>query len=55
MLDTMSKDTKKYIRHIVSIRVYIYIFSNQGLLGSMVGKTLGEHWKGPKKNILLRQ
>jgi hypothetical protein len=40
----MLEETKKYIRiYIVRIKVnYLFNFSNQRLLGSMVGKTLGD-------------
>ncbi len=38
MLDTMLHDKNNYIVDVVSIRVYI--FSNRGLMGSIVGKTL---------------
>jgi hypothetical protein len=40
----MLEDTKKYIgNYIVRIKVnYLFYFSNQRLLGSMIGKTLGD-------------
>jgi hypothetical protein len=43
VLDMMLEDTKKYIgNYIVRIKVnYLFKFSNQRLLGSMIGKTLG--------------
>jgi hypothetical protein len=38
MLDTILHDKNNYIVDVVSIRVYV--FSNHGLLGSIVGRTL---------------
>jgi hypothetical protein len=44
MLDTILEDTKgnkKYIGDIVNTKVeFLFIFSNQGQLGSMVGRML---------------
>jgi len=48
----MPLDTKKHIG-VENILYFIY-FSNQGLLGSVIGRTLGDIGKAPK-NLLLRQ
>ncbi len=58
MLDTMLKDTKKYIGDVVSIKIEIYICINflkyficifeLGVIGNMVGRTLGDIAKAPK-------
>jgi hypothetical protein len=51
MLDIL-KDTKRYIGDIVGIKVenilYLIFFSNQGSLGSMVGRALGNVGKDQK-------
>jgi hypothetical protein len=52
----MSKDTMKYMGEIISTRVenilYFIYFLNQGSLRSMVGGTLEDVAKAPKKIIL---
>jgi hypothetical protein len=49
------KDTNRYIRDIVGIKVenilYFIFFSNQGSLGSMVGRTSGNVGKAQKKSF----
>jgi hypothetical protein len=51
MLDIL-KDTKRYIGDIVGIKVenilYLIFFSNQGSLGCMVGRALGNVGKDQK-------
>jgi len=51
-LDTMSKDTKKYIGETIGTRdaniLYFIYFLNQGSLGGMVGGTLEDVGKAPK-------
>jgi hypothetical protein len=51
------KDTNRNIGDIVGIKVenilYLTFFSNQGSLGSMVGRTLGNVGK-PQKNLLMQ-
>jgi hypothetical protein len=54
----MLKDTKKYIGDVVSIKIEIYICINflkyficifeLGVIGNMVGRTLGDIAKAPK-------
>jgi hypothetical protein len=49
------KDTNRYIRDIVGIKVenilYFIFFSNQGSLGSMVGRTSGNVGKAQNKSF----
>jgi hypothetical protein len=45
-LDAMYEETNKYILRDI---VWALKFLNQGLVGSMVGKTLGDVGKAPKK------
>jgi len=54
VLDTMLKDIQIHIGDVVNTMVKIFLhfiyFSNQGLLGNMVGRTLGDVGKA-QKNI----
>jgi len=49
------KDTNRYIGDVVGIKVenilYFIFFSNQGSLGSMVGRTLGNVGKAQKNSF----
>jgi hypothetical protein len=51
----MSNDTKKYIGETISTRdaniLYFIFFLNQGSLGGMVGRTLEDVGKAPKKTF----